>query len=280
MGTGILCNGTVDDSNALASHSVIGQGETVSIDAEDGCSLTLTDLPMFGWGTAGGYTNAGQGCSGNANPMDGTAVQANGNASVFLSTVNITCMSSYGISSTNIASESTTPTVSIGGTKTVIENCGLAGVYVTAGSVTVKAGSIDHNFMGVDIENDSFDTPSVTLNDGNMVNNTTVICNSNQETGSGNPGIDVFNNSTGNVAADYVNWDQWYTPSGTTTATTDLFWCDSSFSCTCEVLDSTATAACINTGNDDLDLVLGTSSGSPTGTETSSNGAQATGSCN
>jgi hypothetical protein len=282
MGTGLLCNGTVDDSNALASHSVIGQGETVSIDAEDGCSLTLTDLPMFGWGTAGGYTNAGQGCSANANPMDGTAIQANGNASVFLSTVNITCMSNYGVSSTNTNSETTTPTVTIGGGKTAIENCGLAGVYVTAGSVTVQAGSIDHNFIGVDIENDSFDTPSVTLNDGNMLNNTTVICNSNQETGGSNPGIDVFNNSTGNVAADYVNWDQWYDPNGGATGTTtDIFWCDSSnFSCTCEVLDSSMATACKNSGNDDLDLVMGGDGGAITGSQTSSNGMQASGACN
>jgi hypothetical protein len=282
MGTGILCNGTISDPNALASHSVVGKGQNISIDAEDGCSLTLTATPTFGWPTAGGYTGAGNGCSTNPIPIDNIGIQANGNASIFLTDAKITCMNSYGVRSTNTASGVLTPSVNINGNKTTIENCALAGVYVTAGTVTVKAGTIDHNSIGVDMENDGVDVPSVTLNDGNNVNNTTVICNSNQETGgTGNPGIDVYNNSTGNVAADYVNWDQWYTPSGTTTATTDLFWCNNStFACTCQVFDSTATASCVNTGTDDYDLVMGGDGGAITGSETSTNGVQATGHCN
>jgi hypothetical protein len=193
-------------------------------------------------------------------------------------------MGKYGLASTNSNSSATTPSVTFSGSSAVIENCSGAGVYVNSGTVTIKAGSIDHNFIGVDMESNGVDTPSVTLYDTvTPATNTTVICNSNQENASTNPGIDVYNDSTGNVAADYVNWDQWYTPSGTTTATTDEFWCDNStFSCTCEVFDSTSAAACVNMGTNDYDLVLGTSTGNnpPAQTATFTNGAQAANPCN
>jgi hypothetical protein len=91
----------------------------------------------------------------------------------------------------------------------------------------------------------------------------------------------VFNNSTGNLAADYVTWDQWYTPFGLTTMTTDIFWCDSSnFNCSCQVFDSTSTAACVNMTGDDYDLVMGGDGGAITGSETSTNGAMAAAPCN
>ncbi len=284
LGNGIACTGTISDSNSTAAHSVVGTGQAISIDAESGCALTLTDNPTFGWPTIGGYTGAGSGCTGNPTPMDGIGVLANGSATVSLSNASATCMIQYGIEANDSNATAALPSVTL--SNVTIENCAQAGVYAAAGSVTVSSGTIDHNFIGVDQENDAIlDTVGVTLNDGTMTNNTTVICNSNQETtGTGNPGIDVYNNSSGVMTADYVNWDNWYDPNGDATVSdsTDVFYCDATFTCQCEVFDSTATPACINTaGSNDMDLVLGGSTDStPRGSQTSTNGAQAANACN
>ena len=123
----------------------------------------------------------------------------------------------------------------------------------------------------------------VWLNDGTGTApsvNTTVTCNSNQETGYGT-GIDVYNNSTATVNADYVNWDQWYDPNGGSTGTTtDIFYCDDTLTCSCQVFDSSATAVCVNTTNDDLDLVLGTGAGTtPMGAYSANSGASSGSGC-
>ncbi len=286
MGTGVLCNGTMSDVLSLpfpgAGASFTGEGQTISIDAEDGCGLTLNggltaQGPILGWQPATpGYTAAGNGCTGNPTPMDGIGVQANGNATVSISHATVSCMSSWGVTSTNSNSEATTPTVSFSGT---IQNCAAAGLYVTAGSVTVPSGTIQDNFIGVDMENDGFDTPSVTLNDGSTNLNTTVTCNSNQEPGVANqpnPGIDVYNNSTGTLNADWVNWDFWFQPNSDANSQfwPDYFWCDNNFSCTCEAVDSTDTAMCNNTaGADGMNLVFGTN-GNPPPPTTPNLGAQ------
>jgi hypothetical protein len=190
-------------------------------------------------------------------------------------------MQKWGVRSTNTNSEATAPTILLYAT---IANCSSAGIYVTAGSVTVNLGSIDHNFIGVDMESDGFDAPTVTLNDGTMTNNTTVICNSNQENGSATPGMDVYNNSTGALVADYVNWDDWYQPNGDAMAamSTDIFFCGpDTTTCTCGVMDSSGDAGCVNTpGGDDMDLVLGgTTDTTPSGTQSSTNGALSPNAC-
>ncbi len=283
-GYGIACSGTVSDQGAFSSglHSIVAQGQYASIYAEQNCTVNLAASPQFGTASAGGFSGAMSGDGGCITypPPDDFGVWADGDsAKVTLSGGLFSCFTGSALKVTWSSNSGNAPTLSVG--NSTIENCSGAGVFANAGTVVVKSGTITHNFVGVAMETDgNGNNPSVTLNDGSMSNNTTVICSSNQENGSTDPGIDVFNASAGNVAADYVNWDQWYTPNGTTTATTDLFWCDDTFTCTCEVLDGTSSAACVNMGTDDYDLVLGTVSGSPTGTETSTNGAQAMGGCN
>ena len=278
MGTGILCAGTVTDINSTTfSGSLIGESQNISIDAEDNCSLSLANFPIFGWPTNSGYTSAGNGCTGNPTPMDNTGVPANGSATVSLGGATITCMSNAGIVSSNSNGEATTPTVTLSNFA-IIENCAVAGIYATAGSVTVQSGTIDHNFIGVWQDSDLFgSTVSVTLNDGTGSIGTTVDCNSNAETGGTNPGIDVYNHSTGQINADWVSWDFWFQPNGDANSLwwPDYFWCDDSFACTCQSVDSSATAMCNNTaGSDGMNFVLGTSgNASPNGTFTL--GAQA-----
>jgi hypothetical protein len=142
--------------------------------------------------------------------------------------------------------------------------------------------------VGVDLETDpnTLSNPDAFwLNDGTgtaPTTNTTVVCSSNQENGSGNPGMDVFNNSTATVNADYVNWDQWYDPNGGATGTTtDIFYCDDTLTCTCQVFDSSATAACKTpAGNDDMDLVMGTQGNTtPSGFFSANSGASAGSGC-
>jgi hypothetical protein len=265
LGSGIDCIGTVSDANAAASPSVAGAGQDLSIYAEMSGSVTLVGNPTFGWPTSGGYTSAGQGCTGNPTPKDYTGVQAEGSATVILKNATVTCMSGSGI----YVEGTPGPTVTL--TNVTIENCAQDGIYTSGGTVTVNSGTIDHNFIGVNMSsNKNTGTPSVTLNDGTLTNNTTVICNSNQENGYPTSGIDVYNNSDGNVAADYVNWDQWSATNGA-----DLFWCDQFLACTCEA------ASCTNTaGGDDMDLVMGGDGGAITGSETSTNGAKAPVACN
>ncbi len=265
-GTGIYCQGTIDDSTGCAYPGVTGQGQNVSIDAEDGCSVNLIEGPTFGWPTNGFYTDGqGDGCSFLPGPEDNNGVIANGNANVSLSNVTVTCMTGSGIESTNSASEAATPTVSL--SNAFIANCSASGVYVTAGTVTVPSGTIQYNFIGIDMEDDGFDTPSVVLNDTFGDLNTTITCNSNQEVGgTGNPGIDVYNNSTGSVNADWVNWDFWFQPNGDANSLwwPDYYQCDNSFTCTCEAVDSTSTAQCMNSngaGGDGMNFVMGLGSG-------------------
>jgi hypothetical protein len=296
-GYGIKCNGTVTDngSTSTATSSVIAQAQEASIDAEDGCTLSLMNFPQFGTPSEGGFSNAESVADGGAGcvtypPLDDYGVLANGNgAIVTLEGAQFTCFIRMAIKVTWTSDTGTAPAVTIGtdykGDVPLISNSGFAGIYANAGTVTVKSGTITHNANGIDMEIDgNGNSPDVNLNDGTMTNNTTVTCSSySKESGSALPGFDVFNDSAGNVAADYVNWDQWYTPSGTATATTDFFWCvgnpGNSTTCTCEVFDSTGAAACVNTSTDDYDLVLGGDGGTPTGTETSANGAQAAGHC-
>jgi hypothetical protein len=280
MGLGIDCFGTITDANSCAGNSLIGQGQLVSLAVENEGWVNLAKAPLFGWPTAGGYTGADAGCMGNPK-MDGTAVEAFGGATVSLTNATITCMDTEGVYTDNPKGDPNTPVVSL--TNITIRNCGYAGLSVSAGSVTVNSGTIDHNYRGIDMENDvSLDAVSVTLNDGSSSNNTTISCNSNLESGGADPGIDVFNNSSGTVTADYVNWDHWYDPNMDTTVadSTDIFSCSgflSPNSCLCQVFDSTGVGACADSaGSDGMDLVIGEFSGS----QTSTNGAQAVGACN
>ncbi len=297
FGYGIKCNGTVTDNGSAspAISSVIGEAQEASIDAEDGCTLSLTNFPQFGTPSNGGFSNAESVAEGGAGcvtypPVDDYGVLANGDgATVTLEGAQFTCFIRIALKVTWTSDTGTAPAVTVGddykGDVPLISNSGFAGVYANAGTVTIKSGTITHNSNGIDMETDgNGNSPNVVLNDGTMTNNTTVMCSSySQESGNTLSGFDVVNDSAGNVAADYVNWDQWYTPSGITTGTTDLFWCvgspGSPTTCTCEVFDSAAAAACVNTGTDDYDLVLGGDGGTPTGTETSTNGAQAAGHC-
>jgi hypothetical protein len=282
-GTGIECRGTVTDKLGNAAPSLVSRGQDVSIDVQYGCVLTLSMGPIFGWPSDGGYTSLGQGCAGQS-PLDNTGiVVANGYSWVTLGDdaghpAKISCMTKWGVAvATNTNVSPGLPSVTLNAD---IENCSAAGIYVTAGTVVVNRGSIDHNFIGVDMESDGVNTPSVTLNDGTQTNNVTVACNSNQETGVTDPGVDVVNNSTGALVADYVNWNDWYDPNGDANAanSTDVFLCGPTTStCTCDVLDSTVDAGCVDTpGADGMDLVLGGSADAgPTGTATFTNGAAA-----
>ncbi len=274
LGTGIYCsNATISDLFSTASPSLAAKAQYTSIDAEDGCTVSLMHNPTFGWPTAGGYTGSGQGCTGISGSKDYIGLSARGGATVSLSNATFTCM--YEGLTVNPGA-TTNPTVTL--SNATIENCSPSGIYVTAGTVTVSSGTIDHNYIGVEMAGSGY-MPSVTLNDGTMTNNTTVTCNSNQEPGATsqpNPGIDVYNDSDGNVAADYVNWDEWSNTDGV-----DLFWCAPLFgipsNCTCQATNNT----CTNTaGDDDMDLVMGGDGGAITGSETSTNGASANSGCN
>jgi hypothetical protein len=285
---GILCNGTIVDSQTGANPSLVSQYQGLSIDAEDACSVTLANDPTFGAASIGGFTNAGNGC---AQVLDGTAIVANGDsATVTLSGATISCMNGDGIDVTNTATSVTAAVVTVQadgqGNPTKIENCETTGVFATAGSTYLIGAVIQYNLIGIDMETDSTASTNpdgVWLNDGTGTAtsvNTSVTCNSNQETGFGT-GIDVYNNSTATVNADYVNWDQWYDPNGGSTGTTtDIFYCDDTLTCTCEVLDSSSTAVCVNTTGDDLDLVLGTGPGTkPTGKYSANSGASSGSGC-
>jgi hypothetical protein len=291
-GTGIKCQGGggvwggagVYDDFASAAPSLVSRGQNVSIDAEDLSIVSLSWAPVFGWPTDGGYSSLGQGCSAQS-PLDNIGIQANGDAYVEIGgaggTATISCMTAWGVTSINSNSQAYPPSVELDAN---IENCSSAGIYVTAGSVYVSGGSIDHNLIGIDMESDGVDIPTVTLNDGTQTNNVTVACNSNQETGGTAPGIDVFNNSTGSLAADYVNWDHWFDPNGDATvpSSTDVFLCLDTSTCACDVFDSTGDAGCENSPEaDGMDLVLGGSADAgPTGTATFTNGAASPNPCN
>jgi len=290
--TGILCFGTVTDSPTGTTPSLIGRAQYLSIDAEDGCSVSLFEDPVFGTDSTGsGWTNAGTGCF-NSPPPDTSAILANGsNAQVALYGATVQCMLGDGIDVTYSSNAGLAqPTVTVApdmnsGAASVIQNCSGAGVHANAGTVNVIGTTIRYNFMGVQAETDvNGNNPSIALNDGTgnpQTSNTAVICSSNQENGNANPGIDVYNNSAGAVQADYVNWDQWYDPNGGGTATsTDVFYCDDTFTCTCQTLDSSSNPVCVTTaGSDDMDVVLGTVGGTPTGTVSSNNGASSASGC-
>jgi hypothetical protein len=283
----IYCNGTVTDAPGGATPSMVSTIKHISIDAEDSCTVTLNNDPTFGEPTTGGYN----GCT--MKSLDDTAILANGNAAnVTLSGATISCMNIDGIDVTNTNAGANAPVVTVqaddGGNPSVIENCQRDGIYVTAGSVYVIGSTIEYNYVGIDMETDTTaaggtattNPDGVWINDGTgnaQTANSSVICNSSQEIGGGGGGIDVWNNSTAKVNADYVNWDQWYDPDGGATGnTTDIFYCDDSFTCTCEVLNS----ACVNTTGDDMDLVMGTGSGTtPTGTYSIANGASSGSGC-
>jgi hypothetical protein len=281
---GILCNGTVTDQGG-ATPSLVSQWRAVSIDAEDNCTVTLNNDPTFGTATMGGFNGCGK-------ILDDTGILANGSgATVTLSGATISCINGDGIDVTNTNNGPNPAVVTVqadsAGNPSVIENCETAGIYAGAGSTYVIGSKIWYNFTGIDMETDPAGTnpDGVWINDGTgnaPTTNSTVVCNSNQEGGFGGTGIDVYNNSTANVNADYVNWDQWYDPNGGATGTTtDIFYCDDSFTCTCQVFDSSATAVCVNTTSDDLDLVMGTggSGTTPSGTYSANNGASAGNGC-
>jgi hypothetical protein len=287
--TGIYCNGTISDGPSGATPSLVSSQESISIDAEDNCSITLNNDPTFGTTTAGGFNGCGK-------ILDDSAIMANGNlATVTLSGATISCMNFDGIDVTNTNDGPNPAVVTIqaddGGNPSVIENCENIGIYTTAGSTYVIGSKIQYNFIGIDMETDNEPGPppfttnpdGVWVNDGTgnaPTTNSSVICNSGQEGGFGGVGIDVFNNSTANVNADYVNWDQWYDPNGGATGTTtDIFFYDENGNYSCQVFDSSATAVCVNTTTDDLDLVMGSDGGTAIGTYSINNGASSGSGC-
>jgi hypothetical protein len=297
-GYGIECLGTVNDTSVLlpsAFRSVNSQGQYVGIDAEDGCTLSLTNFPFFGTASAGGFSG-GLGANGGCTtypPPDSFGVWANGNgANVTLLGAQFSCFQSSAIYVSWSSNTGAAPVVVLGtdnfGDVPLIENSSRSGVFANAGRVTIQSGKITHNVKGVDVETDfnNNNPNSVILNDGSGTNrNTTVVCSSNQETGgTGNPGVDVYNSSTATVWADFVNWDQWYDPNSDTTVSnsTDIFWCDTSFTCQCVVFDSSLATACINTaGSDDMDVVLvGATDSTPNGSWSATDGGSAGSGCN
>ncbi len=288
---GILCNGTITDGPTGATPSLVSQRKAVSIDAEDSCSVTLANDPTFGPPSAGGFSGDGGGCA--AVPyLDGTGIMANGNAvTVTLSGATLSCMADDGIEVTNAGNGLKPAVVTIqadtAGNPSVIENCEVDGIYATAGSTYIIGSIIRNNLIGIDMETDTSagtNPAGVWVNDGTgnaQATNSSVICNSSEEIGGGGYGFDIYNNSTAALNADYVNWDQWYDPNGGATGTTtDIFYCDDNFTCTCEVFNSADMAVCVNTTNDDMDLVMGTGMGTtPTGTYSANSGASSGSGC-
>ncbi len=248
---GIICDSdfvslgcTINDAPLVGQSAVIIQGQEASdLEAEVGANVSLTAHPIIGIPpTAVGFTNAANatGCAGKNDGIQSLdAIDIFGNANFTFKNGTIQCIVGDGL---YVAGGGTYGLPSITIDSTTIQNTDI-GIYAQAGTITVSNTTINFNYIGVQQDTDGTDNAAIDLT-GAGVGGNIVVCSSNAESSQGatNPGIDVYNTSTVNLAADDVAWD---------TSGPDYFSCDSAFaSCTCN------NAACtVTPGADGMDAV-------------------------
>src|SRR5262249_12306428 len=128
--------------------------------------------------------------------------------------------------------------------KTLIQNTEI-GVYVSGGVATVSNSTIQFNYRGVQQDTpDGVNSGTLDLTGGGVGGNT-VVCSNSSESNLGNtyPGVNVYNTSLANLAADNVAWN---------TSSPDYFQCDMNVpaDCTCNLASCTVTA-----GGENMDAV-------------------------
>ncbi len=237
---------TVQDVTLVKQSSIVIQGqESLDFDAEDFANVSLTSNPVFGIPpTAAGFTNTanGTGCATKFDDtgfsVDAEGVLLNGAVTMTLSGASVQCIGGPAVVLQSTVNGSPNLTID----SSMIQNTDL-GIDAQAGTATVTNTTFQYNYQGV-VQDIDFA--------GNTANGTidltgggnTLICSSNVESSANNtaPGIDAYNVTTVNLAADNVTWD---------TAGPDYFSCDNVFAtCTCNLTTCTNTA-----GNDGMDAV-------------------------
>jgi hypothetical protein len=246
--TGIDCQSdysssgcTVNDAQLSGTSSVVIQGqENVDIDAEDFANISLTSAPVMGTATNGaGFGQCNSKPDSTQNFGSGEAIWLNGAVTMTFKNGTVQCITGAGFRLNTSGSGNGNPSLTLD--STTIQNTDRA-IYASAGTATVTKTTINYNFNGVQQDTDGNNNGTIDLTGGGN----TVICSSNVEDsqGTGNEGIDVYNTSTANLAADNVAWD---------TKAPDYFSCDSasaSATCSCNI------TTCSNTAPfDDMDAV-------------------------
>ena len=231
---GILCGSdfaslgcTINDVALVKQNSVVIQGqEAQDLVIQDFATVSLTSAPVIGTAPAAAGFNQ---CNAKPDAQNGSsAIGITGPATVTFNNGTIQCISGTAIGLQTSEFANGAPTLNMD--TVTIQNTAL-GIYASGGTATVTNTTINYNFIGVQQDHDSVNSIDGTIDLTGGGN--TVICSSNQETGSGNEGIDVYNTSQSNLAADNVAWD---------TTSPDYFSCDSDSStatCTCLIASCT-----------------------------------------
>jgi hypothetical protein len=217
---GVNSGGTVKDAPLIGQSSVVIQGENIDLWLNDYSVASLTASPMLGAADClGGMFSAAAGAV------------VDGHSRLTLSNGIVQCMGFAGLgTSTNTPGD---PTITLD--HMIIEDT-FQGVVSNAGKITVTNSTLRGNWMGAVQMAGTLD-----LSGGGN----TVVCSSNRLFGGSSvygPGIDVYNPSTTNLAADNVAWDR---------PGPDYYRCDSNLSnCVCK------NATCsLTPGTDGMDAV-------------------------
>jgi hypothetical protein len=239
---GIVCKGTLEQPANVTDHKfgILGfTGLQVSyqaitdIDAEDFCTIDLESSPILG-------TQGGPAFNWCGPKVDAIGVLANGAATVTFGAAQgpgtIQCMQQSGIDLENPGTKNGSAAVLL---KKVTFQNDEVGLLANDGSASVQDSTFRYNYRGVVQSN----AATVDLSGNGGADPNTVICSESKESynAATDPGIDVWNQGTKALAADFVTWDS---------AGPDYFACDAKFtSCSCNT-------SCINTaGKEDMDAV-------------------------
>jgi hypothetical protein len=235
---GISCLGcTLKDAPLVGQSGVVIQGQQYgAIEAEDFSNVTLTASPVIGLPpSAPGFGNCPS-----KNDAQGFsfAIFLNGQVNMTFKNGVVQCIAGTGFGQQASPNGNGSPSLVID--KTVIQNTEL-GIYAEAGKVTVTNSTINFNYFGVEQSksSDGGSSGSIDLSGGGN----TVVCSNNSESVYVNPfpGINVYNLTSANLAADSVAWD---------TSGPDYFSCNTAATCTCNLSTCTTTP-----GDNDMDAV-------------------------
>ncbi len=237
---GILCTSdydsgtgcTVRDARLVGQSSVVMQGQRdYDIQALDFADIVLASAPLIGTPPSDvDYLS----CIDLEGTQTVTAIGLFGNASISLKNGTVQCIWNNAFELQ--ASDAGTPTLALDNMLIRDSN---TGIYVLAGTATVTNSTLRRNFIGVEQASDSNgNIGAIDLSGGGN----TVVCNTQREGESGEPGMDVYNDSSNPLNASNVAWD---------TPGPDFFDCDSAFdTCTCSL------SSCIlDAGSDGMDAV-------------------------
>jgi hypothetical protein len=228
----IGCN--ISDATLTGQSSVVIQGqEDVDLLAYDFSTVSLTSAPVIGIKpAAAGFSQ----CSGKPDGVQNgnfTSVYLSGPVTMTFSNGTVQCLSSTGflLQGSGVFGNGP-PTLTMD--STTIQNTNL-GIYASAGTATVTNSTFQFNFGAVQQDQDgNGGNGTIDLSGGGN----TVVCSSSVEDAqsTGNEGVDVYNSSTANLAADNVAWD---------TSGPDYFACTgitSSDTCSCNITTCSNTA--------------------------------------